>query len=77
MHSAAIWLLSLVQFAQLFTEQIMFDVVCRGASPGKPLVEKKKQILVDALLQNGIKADQNAKARLYQYCKLLNSTFCL
>ncbi len=43
--------------------------MCRGAIPGKQLVDKKKQILVDALLQNGIKADQNAAARLYQYCK--------
>ena len=45
---------------------------CRGASPSHQLVDKKKKLLVDALLQHGIQADQSAKARLYQYCE----SFC-
>ncbi|KAK9827027.1 hypothetical protein WJX74_003923 [Apatococcus lobatus] len=39
----------------------------RGASPSQQLVDKKKKILVDSLLQHGIKTDESAKARLYQY----------
>ncbi|KAK9865342.1 hypothetical protein WJX84_002543 [Apatococcus fuscideae] len=39
----------------------------RGAVPSQQLVDKKTKLLLDALLQHGIKVDEAAKTRLYQY----------
>ena len=44
-------------------------MLCRGAVPSQQLVDKKTKLLVDALLQHGIKVDEAAKTRLYQYCE--------